>query len=89
MHALAVRVSISDAERARKTLNEQVVPQVSQSPGFIAGYWTWSDDQSNGQSMIVFESQDAAQTVAERLKGLNPEGATVDSTEVREVVASA
>ena len=48
MHALVVRTSISDAEAARKTLDEKVVPQVSQAPGFVAGYWTWSDDQSNG-----------------------------------------
>jgi hypothetical protein len=89
MHALVVRVSLSDAESARKTLNERVVPAVSQSPGFVAGYWTWSDDQSNGQSMIVFESAEAARTVEERIHGLVVEGATVDSTEVREVVASA
>lgn len=89
MHAVVVRVSLSDAESARKTLTEQVVPAVSQSPGFVAGYWTWSDDQSNGQSMIVFESQEAAQTVADRLRGMVPEGVTVESIEVRQVVASA
>jgi hypothetical protein len=89
MHALVVRVSINDVESARKTLDEQVVPAVSQSPGFVAGYWTWSDDQSNGQSMIVFESSDAARTVAERIRGMVPEGVAVESIEVREVVASA
>jgi hypothetical protein len=89
MHALVVRVTLSDAESARKTLNERVVPTVSQSSGFVAGYWTWSDDQSNGQSMIVFESAEAARTVEERIRGLAVEGATVESTEVREVVASA
>jgi hypothetical protein len=89
MHALVVRTSISDAEKARKVLEEQVVPQVSQAPGFVAGYWTWADDKSNGQSMIVFESADAARAVGERISGLTPEGVTIDSTEVREVVASA
>ena len=89
MHALVVRVSLSDAESARKTLTEKVVPAVSQSNGFIAGYWTWSADQSNGQSMIVFESEDDARTMADRIRGLVAEGATLESTEVREVVASA
>ena len=89
MHAVVVRVSISDVESARKTLNDRVVPAVSQSKGFVAGYWTWSDDQSNGQSMIVFETADAARTAAERIRGLAPEGVTVDGTEAREVVASA
>ena len=89
MHALAVRVSLSDAESALKTLKERVVPAVSQSPGFVAGYWTWSDDKSNGQSMIVFDSEEAAQTAAERIRGLAVEGATVEGIEVRQVVASA
>jgi hypothetical protein len=39
--------------------------------------------------MIVFESQEAAQTMAERIRGMVAEGATVESTEVRQVVASA
>jgi hypothetical protein len=89
MHALVVRASISDAENARRTLDETVVPMVSQAPGFVAGYWTWSDDQSNGQSMIVFESADDARGAAERIRGLAFEGVTVDGAEVREVVASA
>ena len=89
MHAIAVRVSISDLESARKALTEVVVPLVSQAPGFVAGYWTWSDDQSNGQSMLVFESKDAAQAVADRIGSSVPEGVTLESAEVREVVASA
>lgn len=90
MHAVVVRVSIRDAETARKTLEDQVVPQVSQAPGFVAGYWTWSDDHTNGLSMIVFESAEGARGAGERIRSLAPpEGVTVDSTEVREVVARA
>ena len=36
-------------ETAQKGLQEIVVPRVSQAPGFVAGYWTRSDDGSNGQ----------------------------------------
>jgi hypothetical protein len=89
MHAVVVKVSISNPETARKGLDEVVVPRVSQASGFVAGYWTWSDDKSNGQSMIVFESEDAARTVAERLHTDVPEGVTIESAEVREVVANA
>ena len=89
MHAVVVRVSISDAETAQKGLEERVVPRVSQLPGFVAGYWTRSDDRSNGQSMIVFESEDAARTAAEGLGANVPEGVTLEGAEVREVVASA
>lgn len=89
MHAVVVRVSISDAESAQRGLEEVVVPRVSQAPGFVAGYWTRSEDRSNGQSMLVFESEDAARTVAERIGADIPEGVTLESAEVREVVASA
>jgi hypothetical protein len=89
MNALVVKISISDAEKTRKILEERVVPQVSQSSGFVAGYWTWSDDESNGLSMLVFESADAARAAGERIRSLASEGVTVDSTEVRQVVASA
>jgi hypothetical protein len=89
MHAVVVRVSISDVETAQKGLEGIVVPRVKQAPGFVAGYWTRSDDKSNGQSMMVFESEDAARAVADQLHTDVPEGVTIEGTEVREVVASA
>lgn len=89
MHAIVVRVSISDVESAQKTLEEVVVPRASGAPGFVAGYWTRSSDGSNGQSMIVFESEDAARTVADLVRETVPEEVTLESVEVREVVASA
>jgi len=89
MHAVVVRVSISDVETAQKGLKENVVPRVSQAPGFVAGYWTRADDGSNGQSMIVFESEEAARAAVDRIGANVPEGVTLEGTEVREVVASA
>ena len=89
MHAIAVRVSISDFEVSRKELEEKVVPRVSNAPGFVAGYWTLSEDRTNGLALLVFESADAARTVEGRLRDHAPEGVTIESTEVREVVASA
>ena len=89
MHAVVVRVSINDVESAQKVLEETVVPRVSQAPGFVAAYWTRSDDGSNGQSMLVFESEDAARAIADRMPSIVPEAVTLESAEVREVVASA
>jgi hypothetical protein len=89
MHAVAVRVSLSDADSAQRELEERIVPRVSGAPGFVAAYWTRSDDKSNGQSMLVFESEDAARAMADRIPAEVPEGVTVESVEVREVVASA
>jgi hypothetical protein len=91
MHAVVVRASIGDAEIADKGLREKVVPAVSSAPGFVSGYWTRSDDGSNWLSMLVFESDDAARTVADRFRGgtIIPETVTVSRVEVREVVANA
>lgn len=90
MHAVVVRVTINDFERGRQFLTEEVVPRVKQAPGFVAGYWTRSEDGTGGLSMIVFESEDAARTVAEMIESSGmDEGVTLEGTEVREVVANA
>jgi heme-degrading monooxygenase HmoA len=87
MHAVVVNVTINDPEGSEAALREQVVPRVSQAPGFVAGYWTRKD--STGVSMSVWESEDAANTASEMVKSVAPEGVTVESVDVREVVASA
>ena len=87
MYAVVVRVRISEEEAALAALRDQVVPQVSQAPGFVAGYWTRKEN--TGLSMIVFESEDAAQAASERIPGTVPEGVTLEDVEVREVVAHA
>ncbi len=87
MHAVVVRVRISEEGAALAALRDQVVPQISQAPGFVAGYWTRRDN--TGLSMIVFESEDAAQAASERIPGTVPEGVTLEDVEVREVVAHA
>ena len=89
MYAVVVKVSISNPADAQKALTEQVVPRISQAPGFIAGYWTRADDGNNGQSMIVFESEDAARAAVERILTDVPDAVTFESAEVREVVANA
>jgi hypothetical protein len=88
---VVVNATISDFERARQALVEQGVPMVSQAPGFVAGYWTRSED-NRGLSMMVFESEDAARNAAERLRSEgppDPDAVTIDNVEVREVVAHA
>ena len=87
MHAVVVKVTITDRESATQGLTEQVVPRVSQMPGFVAGYWTRKDD--TGLSMIVFESEENANDASEAVRGGVPEGVTFEGVEVREVVASA
>jgi hypothetical protein len=90
VHAVVVRVTINDFEGAQKVLAEQVVPRASQAPGFVAGYWTRSDDNS-GLSMIVFESEDAANGAAQMIQsqGSPSDAVTFEGVEVRSVVAHA
>ncbi|HUP71385.1 MAG TPA: hypothetical protein VM142_16455 [Acidimicrobiales bacterium] len=66
MHAVVVRVTISEQEAALATLRDEIVPQVSQAPGFVAGYWTGKD--KIGLAMIVFESEDTARAVSEQMR---------------------
>ena len=87
MHAVVVRVTINEEEAALAALRDEVVPQASQAPGFVAGYWTRKDN--TGLSMIVFESEDAAQAASQRIPETVPEGVTFEDVEVREVAAHA
>jgi hypothetical protein len=89
MHALVVRVTINDRESAQKGLNERVVPGISQAPGFHAGYWTWKDN--TGLSMIVFDSEDAANQAGDRVRAMvqRVDEVELEGVEVREVVAHA
>ena len=87
MHAVVVKVTIDDRETAERALREQTVPGVSQAPGFVTGYWTRKGD--TGLSMVIFESEDAANSVRERIRENAPDGVTVEDVEVREVAAHA
>ena len=87
MHAVVVRVTINDLEAAESALHEQLVPRVSQAPGFVAGYWTFKNDTA--LTMLVFDSEDAANAVGEQASSMVPPAMTLVDVEVREVVAHA
>lgn len=87
MHAVVLTVTVNDQEAARRALREQVVPQVSGSPGFVAGYWVGLEG-NRGTAVVVFESEDAARAAAAQAQTPG-EFVRFDSVEVGEVVASA
>jgi hypothetical protein len=87
MHGVVVRVTIKDRDPAEQALREQVVPQVSQAPGFVTGYWLRKEN--SGLSFIIFESEEAARQASENIQSPDPDAVTVDEVEVREVVANA
>jgi hypothetical protein len=65
MHAVVVNVTISDEEGSVAALREQVVPRVSQAPGFVAAYWTRKGN--GGLSMSVWQSEDQANAASRPL----------------------
>jgi hypothetical protein len=87
MHAVVVNLTITDPDAAGQALHEQLVPLVSQAPGFVAGYWTVKGDTA--LSMFMFETEDAADVMSEQAVGGVPNGVVLNRIEVREVVAHA
>jgi hypothetical protein len=94
MHALVTRVTIHNADHTREMLTSQVVPAVSGAPGFKTGYWTWQTggDEVDGLAMMIFDSEEQARAAGARISAVAADASddvTLDSVEVREVVASA
>jgi hypothetical protein len=87
MHAVVVNVTVRDRNAATAALRDQVVPQASGAPGFVAGYWVGLDG-GRGTSVVVFQSEDAARSAAARAQAPG-DFVTIDSVEVGEVVANA
>ena len=87
MYAVVVKVKVNDPEAAQSHLQERVVPAISQAAGFVAGYWTRKD--GTGLSMIVFDSEDAANRASEQVPSMIPDAVTLEDVDVREVAAHA
>ena len=89
MHVAVVSVTINNPEEAVNYLKSDIVPRVSQAPGFVAGYW-YGDGQTKGQATIVFESEENANGFAEMARSQEGPGhATIDNIDIHEVVANA
>jgi len=87
-HALVVTVRIAPGQydAAQKALQTQVIPRVSQAPGFVQGYWTVNQARDQGTSMVVFRTAQDAQNAAATVRSNPvPQGVTIVSAEVYEV----
>jgi hypothetical protein len=92
MHAVIGKVSIAPGQfdAAHKVLRGEIVPRVSQAPGFVKGYWTVSDDKTNGTSLLVFDSKQSAENAATMARnGPMPPGVALVGVEICEVTADA
>ncbi|MDQ3660119.1 MAG: hypothetical protein M3454_03475 [Actinomycetota bacterium] len=90
MHALVVKSTIHDFEQGRNFLKQEGIPRVKQAPGFVTAHWVRLGE-NEGTSMLIFESEEAAQAAAEQLKANPPAGSavTINSVEIGEVVEQA
>lgn len=91
MHAVFVASRISDFGPARESLYSDVIPNVSQMPGFVSGVWLApaGGESGEGNAIVVFESEDVARAMAKRLKTDPPPNVEIVRAEVREVAGSA
>ena len=90
MYAVAHTVTLNDRSAAQAGL-DQVVPQVSGLPGFVAGTWV-ARAADQGLALVVFDSEEAAQGFADFLKtATDSPGVTLDrkSINVGKVMARA
>jgi hypothetical protein len=87
MHAVVVRSTLHDANKAIKILRDEGIPRLTQAPGFVSAQWVRLDEQT-GTSMLTFETEDAARATVEMLKSDPPGGdaITINSIEIGEVV---
>ena len=89
MHAVVGTATLHDFERGREFLRDEVVPRVSQAPGFVAAYFV-RVAEDRGVSVVVYESEEAARAAADQIPRDQASGATtVESIEVGEVVEHA
>jgi hypothetical protein len=90
MHAIVVKATLNDFEQAQNFLRQDGVPSVRGAPGFVTAHWVRLSE-SSGTSMLVFESEKAAQAAAEQLRKnpLPANAVTINSVEIGEVVEHA
>ncbi len=94
MFAVLVEVDRGDADptAAIEHVRQNVVPMVREA-GARAAYWLDSADRSRRVAIMVFDSEEAARAQADGIKvGETPPGApdgvTIRTVEVSEVIAS-
>jgi hypothetical protein len=93
MYAVLIEVDVAgvDREAGLRVLREQVVPAITQLPGFQSGTWLSGNQDGRGLSLTLWDNEENAQAMAERFGGAGSSAmpASVARCEVREVAATA
>jgi hypothetical protein len=93
MYAVITKADIDTKrpDEAADMLTGMVVPATKAAAGFSSAYWMRSEDHSQGLSVVLFESHEAAAAAAKAQGGGLPPGSPLSqvSVEVMEVTVSA
>jgi hypothetical protein len=93
VYAVLIEVNVAGVEREAGLtgLREQIVPAITQLPGFQSGTWLTGNDNGQGLSLTLWDTEENAQVMAERFGiGSSPQAnAMVSRCEIREVAATA
>jgi hypothetical protein len=93
MHAVVITVTIdeSTADPDSTMIQDQIIPNLRQIPGFVAGYWL---EPTGGKalSVVFFESEEVARQTADNMgvtPGASPApGVTFETVEFTGVAVS-
>jgi hypothetical protein len=91
-YAVVNFVRIEDPETASRATTGVVLPRLRDLPGFAQAIFLADQDETRGFSVMVFDSREQAQTMADRLGSgqiPNPPGVVFERQEVWSVVAAA
>jgi hypothetical protein len=93
MHAVLVTLNLDPArmDEALQFLNSFAIPTIRQGAGFVSGTWLRSPDGTHGHSVLLYDSQAAAEAAVARATQGPPVDAPVRfvSAESFEVIAQA
>ena len=89
MYAVLVKVTIEAGRRdeAMAGLRDRIVPMCKGAPGFVKG--TWFGNEQSGNSLLVFESEDAARAMSAQVTSGPDDPVSVEDVQVYEVHAEA
>jgi hypothetical protein len=68
MYASYLQVHFNSGKKsaAIQLLNDEIIPQVKQAPGFVKGLWVGNDELGHG--VVVFETREQAAQVTQAMQ---------------------
>lgn len=87
MHVIVIHSNVTDPVEAKRGLDEEVMPFIKATPGFLGAYFVAVDD-THVVSIEVFETEEQARAVAPP-EGAGASGVTLDTIQVGAVIGAA